>query len=329
MSEPTILVADAGGTNTRVALADGFSVRGDTLREFRNRDEADAGRGLDDVLAGYLKDRGESGQLAGACVAVAGPVRGGEGRLTNIGWSLSESRLSAATGVERALVINDMQALGHSLDHIAEEKAPLLYGGRADIDDPTRLVINVGTGFNAAHVIETPAGRIVPPAEAGHTNLPIRTEADLRLAHYLESHAPHRHGFPSIEDALSGRGVEQVHLWVAREASAEPLPDSVALMDALAREEPLALKTAEVVIRLLGAVSGNLALATLPFGGIYFAGGMARALSAHFDRFGFIEALRDKGRFAGFAESFGVSVILDDHAPLIGCAALSKERLSR
>ena len=38
-------------------------------------------------------------------------------------------------------------------------------------------------------------------------------------------------------------------------------------------------------------------------------------------RFGFDEAFRDKGRFAGFMKNFSVSVIEDDYAALTGCAS--------
>jgi glucokinase len=38
-------------------------------------------------------------------------------------------------------------------------------------------------------------------------------------------------------------------------------------------------------------------------------------------QFGFAEAFRDKGRFAGFMANFGVGVIEDDYAALTGCAA--------
>ena len=68
-------------------------------------------------------------------------------------------------------------------------------------------------------------------------------------------------------------------------------------------------------------VAGNLALIQLPFGGVYLVGGVARALAPHLSRFGFADAFRDKGRFAGFMRNFGVAVIEDDYAALVGSAA--------
>ena len=77
---------------------------------------------------------------------------------------------------------------------------------------------------------------------------------------------------------------------------------------------------ARVFARLLGTVAGNLALITLPFGGVYLIGGVSQAFAPHLERFGFDDAFRDKGRFAGFMGNFGVEVVTDDYAALAGCA---------
>ena len=82
-----------------------------------------------------------------------------------------------------------------------------------------------------------------------------------------------------------------------------------------------ARKAVQTFVRILGAVAGDLSLIHLPFGGVYLVGGVARAVSAHFSEFEFESSFRDKGRFAGFMQNFGVSVITDDFAALTGCAS--------
>jgi glucokinase len=72
---------------------------------------------------------------------------------------------------------------------------------------------------------------------------------------------------------------------------------------------------------MLGVVSGDLALTTLPFGGVWLVGGLARAFAPYLQDFGFVEAFRDKGRFSGFMEQFGLGVVEDDNAALTGCAS--------
>ncbi len=180
------------------------------------------------------------------------------------------------------------------------------------------LVINVGTGFNAAPVHDTEWGRIVTASECGHVNMPIRTEADLRLAHYVET----AHGFPGVEDVMSGRGLERLWGFVTTEAGSPSERSAAEIMKAIDEgKDPHATATARLFTRLLGAEAGNLALIHLPFGGIYLVGGVARAFTEHLAPLGFTEAFRDKGRFAGFMQNFAVTILEDDYAPLTGCAA--------
>ncbi len=307
------LVADIGGTNTRVALAEGTRLLPDTVRKYRNADHP----GLETVLRRFIDEEGGV-DCKGACVAVAGPVRDGIGTLTNLNWQIDRETLARASGAENVSILNDLQAQGHALEHLAEDHLRRVVEGPEHSPLAARLVIGVGTGFNVAPVYSTAMGKLVTPAEAGHANMPIRTEAELRLCHFVET----AHGFPAIEDVLSGRGLERIFAWLGHEAG-EPLEQSAADIMAVvdAGEPGRAEEAARVFVRILGTVAGNLALIHLPFGGVFFSGGVARAMAPHFERFAFTAAFRDKGRFAGFMQNFGVAVIEDDFAALSGCAS--------
>ncbi|WP_172295293.1 ROK family protein [Pseudoruegeria sp. HB172150] len=307
------LVADIGGTNTRVALAEGLDIVHGTVRRYRNAEYP----GLETVLREYLESEDDV-DCAGACVAVAGPVRNGVGQLTNLDWRIDTDTLARATQAETVSILNDLQAQGFALEHLKPESLQTVIPMPDAVPDATRLVVGAGTGFNSATVYHTRKGRIVPPAEAGHANMPIRNEADLRLAKFVET----AHGFPGIEDVLAGRGLERIYAWLGHEQGAVREVRAKEIMEALAEgSDPRAEETARVYVRLLGSVVGNLALTMLPFGGIYLIGGVATAFAPYLERFGFDDAFRDKGRFAGFMQNFGVSVVSDDYAALVGCAS--------
>jgi len=314
------LVADIGGTNTRVALADGPQVLTGTVRKYANAEYP----GLETVIRAYIAEEDDVDCRA-ACVAVAGPVRDGVGTLTNVDWRIDRETLQRATRAEEAAILNDLQAQGHALGHIAPENIrEVLEAHPTTPPSPNaaQIVIGVGTGFNMAPVYNLPEGRLVPPSECGHANLPIRTEAELRLCKYVET----AHGFPAVEDVLSGRGLERVYRFLGHEAGEEHELSSQAIMAALETGDARAEEAARFFVRILGTVAGNLSLIQLPFGGVFLIGGMARAMTPHLARFGFGEAFRDKGRFAGFMQNFGVSVIEDDFAALTGCAGYLAER---
>lgn len=307
------IVADIGGTNTRVALAHGLRIVAGTVRRYANADFP----GLEAVLRRYAADEGGV-DAAACCVAVAGPVRDGRATLTNLDWTIDTATLARATGAETVALLNDLQAQGHALGQIDAGLIRTVLPFPPVPAHATRLVIGVGTGFNAAPVFETAQGRLVAPSESGHVTLPVRTEADLRLAQFVGA----AHGFPSVEDVLSGRGIENVHAWVCTEAGRPQAARAHEILAALERgDDACAQRAAEVFVRMLGAVAGNLALTQLPFGGIYLVGGVARAFAPWLDRFGFAAAFHDKGRFTDFMGQFGVGVIEDDYAALTGCAA--------
>ena len=307
------LVADIGGTNTRVALAHGRDLLPETIRRYRNADYA----GLDSVLRAFIE--AEDGiDCKGACVAAAGPVHDGRATLTNLDWTIDRATVARAAQAETVAVLNDLQAQGHALGHIAPDKLRTIIPGPDVPMGKTRLVIGVGTGFNCAPVFDTPSGRVVPPSEAGHAGLPVRSEADLRLLREVET----IHGFPSVEDVLSGRGLERIYRWLSDEADRPAERRAAEIMSGCADgSDPVAREAVRCFARILGTETGNLALIFLPFGGVYLIGGVIRHVAPFLDAFGFDAAFRDKGRFAGFMSNFGVSIVEDDFAALVGAAA--------
>lgn len=252
-----------------------------------------------------------------ACIAVAGPVQDGVAELTNIDWHIDTPGIVRATGTGTVALLNDLQAKGHALGRIAPSHLREIMAPPGAGSDAPQLVIGVGTGFNAAVVHRIASGRYVTPAEAGHANMPVGNDADHRLAQYIEA----SNGFADVEGVLSGRGVENIHAWLWHQEDAPSRMCVTDIVQALVSCDPRAEATLRVFVRLLGMSAGNLALTTLPYGGIYLVGGVSRAIAPYLKDLGFVEAFRDKGRFSGFMKSFGVSVIEDDLAALVGCAS--------
>ena len=307
------LVADIGGTNTRVALSRGAHLIKDTIRRYRNADHGD----LASVLSRFLSEMGGV-DCKSACVAVAGPVRDGCARMTNLDWVLDLATLEQATRADNVSLLNDLQAQGYALGRLAQDHLRPILTAPVPPANATRLVIGVGTGFNTAAVFEVAGTRLVTPSETGHTNFPALTPEDCALADFVAR----RHGFPGLDDIVSGRGLENTYAWLTRDDSARAPLKAAEIMDALARgDDPAAIAAVAQFIRMLGRVAGNLALTYLPFGGIYLAGGVARAMAPHLAQFDFAACFADKGRFVDFMAAFPLSVIEDDYAALTGCAA--------
>ncbi len=317
-----VIVADVGGTNTRVALAHGSMVDTGSIRRFRNAGVAR----LEDVLRRYLDDTAP-GPVAGACVALAGPVRNGAAQMTNLGWALTEADLAAATGAARESValLNDLQAQGQALDGLAPEHLQPLRAGKPE-PGAARLVIGFGTGVNAAAVHPLPGGGwLVPAAEAGHIHLPVADDTDAALAAWMRTEP----GFASVEDVLAGSGLERLYRFHAQRTGTPERLDAAAIMAGIDAGAPRACAVGAHYIRLMARYAALLALVHLPFGGICFIGGVARAFAPHAEALGFDAAFREMGRFSDFMDAFPVSVLTDDYAALTGSAVYLDAMLRR
>ena len=306
-------MADVGGTNCRLALAEGGELAADSIRRYRN---AEFDR-FELVLKEYLATM-RAGPVSCACVAVAGPVKDGSASLTNVDWRISESGVGTAAGTTRTAVINDMQALGHSLSGLSGKQLQDVLPGEPSTPGATKLVVNVGTGFNSAAVLQTESFEIVVPSESGHAGLPASTDREFELFKAIELRA----GFASVEEALSGRGLEAIHRWVSGDAPAGPSKTGGEISAEFGKGGA-ADEAGKVFAGLLGSVAGNLALVHLPYGGVYFAGSVAVSVAGFLGEFGFADAFLNKGRFSGMMGQFPVRAVMDDNAPLLGCAARS------
>jgi len=300
------LVADTGGTNTRVALADSGVLRQGSIRRYANAEYPS----LAAVLQDYLHHTATT-ECAGVCVGVAGPVAGDRAEMTNLNWVITASELGAVAGTGKVKILNDLQAQGHALAALDPRHVRALLPGRPAPDGAVQLVVGAGTGVNAAPVHYLPGGVHVAASECGHIHLPVQGEQEQALAR----HMAHHDGVAMAEEALCGRGLTMMHAWV----SGQTLPPE-AVIAAIAAGDAAALETGRLYARLMGRVLATLALVHLPYGGISLIGGVARAMAPRLIELGMGEAFHQMGRFSDFMQGFPVHVVEDDYAALLGCA---------
>ncbi|MBL9051513.1 MAG: ROK family protein [Tabrizicola sp.] len=313
------LLADIGGTNTRVALADGTKVRLDSIRRFSNAEYQARGQDIAHVLSDYLAQTGAS--VSGVCVAAAGPVQDGVATMTNLEWVMDAPKLSAATSAGKVAILNDLQAQGQALGHIPAENLRTVIAGPVK-SGASMAVVGLGTGVNAAPVHPGPQGRVVPPSECGHVNMPVRTEEDFRLARFIEARLSSEGEVPhaGVEEVLAGRGLANLYAFAASEAGQNATLSSAEVLKALDAGDPLAIHAARLYVHILGQMLADLALIHLPYGGLYLIGGMSRAMLPHFGRFGLETSFREARRVDLLLKDFSVTVVEDDYAALTGCA---------
>jgi glucokinase len=308
----TILVADVGGTNSRLGLASDGRLDPTSLRRFKNSDYGS----FYDVVDAFRQ--GQKYVEINACaVAMAGPVSAQRARLTNLDWEISSADLKHAISCPRALLMNDLTALGYSLGHLPSEGVTTIseHAAGAPKNDQF-LVVGLGTGFNVCPVKKVGNGPAVClEAELGHVARPASVSIFLETRFALDADQ-----FATVEDCFSGRGLSNLHALLTKSAPIDPA--DIVANHALGTDRH-ATQALELMADMLGALAREMVLQYLPLNGLYFAGSVARGL---FDAgFGpnFLQGSAKHDQFEAQLQNVPVSVIKDDAAALIGCVVAS------
>jgi glucokinase len=314
--ERLALVGDIGGTNARFGLVD---LSGDPLavidaESFLGRDFPQPG----DAIRAYLDRRGLSARLAGAVIAVAGPVQNDEIRFTNSQWSLSGTDLRRM-GIARVQLINDYAALAVA--------APLLTG--ADLrtlgpDLPTGqeqnlAVLGPGTGFGVAALAHDDFGSATLATEGGHMSFAPGDAVEIEILRILMRSYPR----VSIERILCGRGLSELHqtLQLIEGRVCPPIAQEIITANALAGD-PDCLATIKRFCAILGSVAGDMALGYGARGGVFVAGGIPPLFIEILAASDFRKRFEAKGRFTDYMAAIPTRVIMRRHAALLGAASV-------
>ena len=306
MKKELCLAADIGATNTRVALFDSQKLLESSCMTYSN-DNYDS---FETIIKNYLDLFSES-SVKFAGIAAAGLIQEKSTKMTNLSWSITEKSIASITGAEKVGIINDLQAQGYGLTSLDKvDLEPIMVGSQSANSNATRLVCGIGTGFNAAPVFNVGHKIFVPPSEAGHSQLSLTDKSYQPVFAKIGSVS----SFVSVEDILSGRGLENVGraLTGNDETAAQ-------IMQKASQGDENSKKVAQFLTTCAGSFFGDLALILLPFGGIYLIGGVARSLKEYLKSEIFVEAFCNKGRFSKFNQKFSVHLVLDDYAALKGC----------
>jgi glucokinase len=324
-----LLAADIGGTKTLLALAEWNDGQLNIVREHRY-DSGDYPL-FEAIVTDFLARLApEQRPIQRACFAVAGPViatqDGAAARITNLPWRLDSRRLADEFGLPAVRLINDFQAVGYGIEVLVENDLVTLQAGRARAGAP-RVVLGAGTGLGTALLVWDGARYRVLPTEGGHVDFAPNGARQQRLLAWLAQ----RHGHVSIERLLSGPGLATIYEFLCGEepqrvdaelAERMRTQDAAAAISeyAMSHGDGLADEALALFVSIYGAHAGNLALLTLPHGGLYVAGGIAPRILARLSDGRFLAAFNDKGRMAHLTAEIPVAVVINSKVGLLGAA---------
>lgn len=347
-----ILAGDTGGTKTLLALyrsqPDGASNRlvAVTQAVFSCADFAS----LEAVVEQFLADATRAGHYQAAepvragCFGVAGPIKDGVAKITNLTWTISAEKLSKLLGGVPVSLLNDLQATALGMLELPDDAFAVLQPGDGPQGKPgsggkTIGVLAPGTGLGESILVSFDGRYHALPTEGGHSDFAPQTEEEIDLLRYLQArHGAHvsnervlcGDGLGDLYDFLRGRSGRAEPAWLAeRLAGSErnAAISAVALEEDAGKSDAVCRRALEMFVEILGAEAGNLALRTLAMGGVCVGGGIPPKILPALQTGRFVERFLAKGRFAGWLATLPVRVALEPRAALIGAAHRAAQQL--
>ncbi|MEZ5871467.1 MAG: glucokinase [Nitratireductor sp.] len=312
-----VLVGDIGGTNARFAMVENAQSPATGFDPVRIADYPDLGAAIRNAVLTKTGLRPKAMVLA-----IATPLVGDSFRLTNGAWTIVPAKTIAEFGLVSMTLMNDFAAQGlAALALPAEHLTPI--GSANIIAGHPKVVIGPGTGLGIAFVINVSGKWAVIPGEGGHVDMGPRSEREELIWKHLKK----ENGRMSAENALSGRGLENLYQAICKVEGAESgnLAASTISAQAESGTNVCARQAVELFLTLLARIAGDMAILTLARGGIYIAGGIGAKMLPMIRGSVFRETFEDKAPHGEIMRSIPINVMTHPTAALEGLAACVRD----
>lgn len=326
------LAGDIGGTKTVLAIYDTAHDLVTPVVEMTF--PSPSYDSLEAVVETFFRQQQVNGtDFVSGTFGVAGPVVAGSATITNLPWTIQESRMEAMLAIPRVTLINDLVAIASAVPNLPDSDLVTLYEGQGSPTGPI-AVVAPGTGLGEAYLIHDSAHYHAFPSEGGHADFGPNSAQETELLLFLQKllgrgKTPHI----SWERVCSGSGIPNLYAFLKEQGHIQGDPTTTAaiagssdktplIMNAAQQNEPCPLcrATLELFVEILGSEAGNMALKVLATGGVYLGGGIPPRILDALKSPRFREAFLNKGRLSAVLKDMPIRVILNPKAALMGAA---------
>ena len=318
-----ILAGEIGATRTRLAA---FDTEGNNLqRVVEKAYVSQSHNGLPEIIADFILTEGIP--VHSACFGVAGPVKKGRSKISNLPWTIDARDLAKQLKLETVGLLNDLEAYAYGVDALGEKDFVTLNEGSEDAEG-NRAVISARTGLGMAGLYWDGFRHHPFACEGGHTDFAPRNALETELLAYLQK----KHGRISCERILSGPGIKNIYdflrdsgkaeepQWLKDRMAAAPDPPALISQFALEGRSPICDQALSIFVSIYGAETGNCALNFLSTGGIFLGGSIAAKIVPKMKDPIFMQSFLDKGRMSTLLQEVPVKIVLNDDAGIMGAA---------
>lgn len=318
-----ILAGEIGATRTRLAA---FEKEGSRLKIVVEKTyPSQQHSSLSEIISAFIKAEGVG--VYQACFGVAGPVRRGRSKISNLPWVIDSRDLAKQLKLDSVGMINDLEAYAYGIDGLDSKDFVTLNEGSEDAEG-NRAIISARTGLGVAGLYWDGFRHHPFACEGGHSDFAPRNALEMELLSYLQK----RYSRISCERLLSGPGIKNIYdflrdtkkadepAWLRDQIAAGPDPPALISQLALEGKAAICDQTMTIFVSIYGAETGNVALNFLSTGGIYIGGSVAAKNVPKMKDPVFMQSFLDKGRMVGLLKEIPVMIVLNDDAGIIGAA---------
>jgi glucokinase len=318
-----ILAGEIGATHTRLAA---FETEGNQLQcAVEKTYMSQQHDGLAGILADFIKTEGIP--VHSACFGVAGPVRAGRSKISNLPWVLDAREIAKQLTLNSVGLLNDMEAYAYGIDGL-ESKDFITLSEGAEGAEGNRAVISAKTGLGMAGLYWDGFRHHPFACEGGHADFAPRNDLQMELLAYLQK----KYGRISCERILSGPGIKNIYdflrdthkaeepEWLRTQMSSAPDPPALISQMALEAKSEICDQTLSIFVSVFGAETGNCALNFMSTGGIFIGGSIAAKIMRKMNDPVFLESFLDKGRMGTILKDMPVKIVASDDSGMIGAA---------
>src|ERR1700751_1147673 len=318
-----ILAGEIGATRTRLAAfeSDGNKLEKVVEKIYMSQQESS----LPDIIRSFVKSEGIP--VLSACFGVAGPVRGGRCKISNLAWTIDSFDLASLLKLKSVGLINDLEAFAYGIDGLESKDFITLSAGAEDAVG-NRAVISARTGLGGAGLYLDGFPHHPFAFGGGNRSFSPRNELEIELLQYLHK----RYGRVSCERVLSGPGIRNIYDFLRDTKKAEEPDwlkeqlatshDAPALISQLALENKAAVceQALSIFVGIYGSQTGDCALNFMSTGGIFIGGSIAAKIVPRMKDPIFMQSFLDKGRMRGLLQDMPVKIVLNDDSGILGAA---------
>ena len=323
-----ILGGDIGGTHTNLGL---FGIKNEFPQlldsfHFKSKSLKDLYSAIE--IAIKSANDNHNIKIKKCCLGIAGALtyKRDYVRLTNANLEFDKKVSARKLGIKDVLLVNDFEAVGYSINILGKNDIKTIKKGKKFQNAP-KLVIGAGTGLGKSLLIYDSRSKYYNPlpSEVHHSDFAAQNSLESGLADFIKKRKKIRHNV-SNGDILSGEGLSNIYFFLRNSkryketeytrkiGKSSALPEMVSKYR---KSDATCRQTFNIFMEEYARLAKNLALDSIPRGGIYIAGGIAQKNRGIFNK-KFVKIFHSNQKLTGILKDIPIYLITNSDAGLLG-----------